>query len=113
MSILSSILIDERIDKLVIYFHTNEQDGEQNNYMVNFSNKSDLRWSFRQVYVTFRIETFQKDQQKAKNMFFEGNDVSVSLPTGYGKSIIYQAAPVIDRLSLLKETGHYIYCAAS
>ena len=42
-SILSSILIDERIDKLVIYFHTNEQDGEQNNYMVNFSNKSDLR----------------------------------------------------------------------
>ena len=43
LSILSSILIDERIDKLVIYFHTNEQDGEQNNYMVNFSNKSDLR----------------------------------------------------------------------
>ena len=32
-----SILIDERIVKLVIYFHTNEQDGEQNNYMVNFS----------------------------------------------------------------------------
>ena len=112
MSILSSILIDERIDKLVIYFHTNEQDGEQNNYMVNFSNKSDLRWSFRRVYVTFRIETFQKDQQKAIDMFFEGNDVSVSLPTGYGKSIIYQAAPVIDRLSLLEETGHYIYCAA-
>ena len=43
LSILSSILIDERIDKLVIYFHTNEQDGEQNNYMVNFSSKSDLR----------------------------------------------------------------------
>ena len=43
LSILSSILIDERIDKLVIYFHNNEQDGEQNNYMVNFSNKSDLR----------------------------------------------------------------------
>ena len=37
LSILSSILIDERIVKLVIYFHTNEQDGEQNNYMVNFS----------------------------------------------------------------------------
>ena len=37
LSILSSILIDERIVKLVIYFHNNEQDGEQNNYMVNFS----------------------------------------------------------------------------
>ena len=69
MTELNSILIDERIDKLVIYFHTNEQDGEQNNYMVNFSNKSDLRWSFRRVYVTFRIETFQKDQQKAIDMF--------------------------------------------
>ena len=67
---------------------------------------------FRQVYVTFGIETFQKDQQKAIDMFFEGNDISVSLPTGYGKSIIYQAAPVIDRLSLLEETGHSIYCAA-
>ena len=69
--------------------------------------------SSRQVYVTSGIETFQKDQQKAIDMFFEGNDVSVSLPTGYGKSIIYQAAPVIDRLSFLEETGHYIYCAAS
>ena len=69
--------------------------------------------SFRQVYVTSGIDTFQKDQQKAIDMFFEGNDVSVSLPTGYGKSIIYQAAPVIDRLSFLEETGHYIYCAAS
>ena len=67
----------------------------------------------RQVYVTFGIEAFQKDQQKAIDMFFEGNDVSVSLPTGYGKSIIYQAAPVIDRLSLLEETGHYIHCAVS
>ena len=45
-------------------------------------------------------------------MFFEGNDVFVSLPTGYGKSLIYQAAPVIDRLSSLDESGHYIYCAA-
>ena len=67
----------------------------------------------RQVYVTFGIEALQKDQQKAIDMFFEGNDVSVSLPTGYGKSIIYQAAPVIDRLSLLEETVHYIHCAVS
>ena len=44
-------------------------------------------------------------------MFFEGNDVSLSLLTRYGKSLLYQAAPVIDRLSSLEETGHYIYCA--
>ena len=49
----------------------------------------------------------------AIDMFFEGSDISVSLPTGYGKSLIYQAAPVIDRLSPLEETGHYNYCVAN
>ena len=52
----------------------------------------------RQVCATFGIETFQ-EQQKAIDIFFEVNDVSVSLPTGYGKSSIYQAVPVTDRLS--------------
>ena len=52
------------------------------------------------------------EQQKAIDMFFEGNDVSVSLPTCYGKSLLYQAEPVIDHLSSPEETGHYIYCAA-
>ena len=45
-------------------------------------------------------------------MFLEGKDVSVSISTRYGKSLLHQAAPVIDRLSSLEETGHYIYCAA-
>ena len=45
-------------------------------------------------------------------MFLEGTDVCISLPSGYGISLIYQAAPVKDRLSFLEETGHYIYCIA-
>ena len=45
-------------------------------------------------------------------MFLEGNDVSISLPIGYEKSLIYQGAPVIDHLSSLEENGHYVYCAA-
>ena len=32
------------------------------------------------------------------------NDVSVSLPTGYGKSLIYLATPVINRLSSLEKS---------
>ena len=59
--------------------------------------------------MTFGIEAFQEEQQKAIDMFFEGNGVSVSLPTGYGISLVYQAAPVIDLLSSLDETGHHIY----
>ena len=45
-------------------------------------------------------------------MFFEGNDVSVSLLTVYRKSLIYQGVPVIDRLSPLEESGHCINYAA-
>ena len=33
--------------ELVIFFHTNEQDGEQNAFMVNFSDNSDLRRGFQ------------------------------------------------------------------
>ena len=63
----------------------------------------------RRVCATFRIETFQGEQQKAIDMFF---DVSVSLPTGYEKSLLYQVALVISRLFSLEESGHYIYCVA-
>ena len=68
----------------------------------------------RQVCATFGIETLQEEQQKATGiMFFESNDpdVSVSLSTGYGKFIFYQAAPVTDRFfSLEKKWLFYILC---
>ena len=66
----------------------------------------------RQVYANFGIETFQEEHQKAIDIkFFESNDVFFLLPIGYEKSLLYQAAPVIDRLSSLEESGHNIYCA--
>ena len=64
----------------------------------------------RQVCATFG--TVQEAQQKAIDTFFVGKDVSVLLPTGYGKSLINQAAPVMDRLSSLEETGYNIYFAS-
>ena len=45
-----------------------------------------LSWSAYQTTATsFGIETFQDEPKKVIDMFFEVNDVSVSLPTGYGK----------------------------
>ena len=58
------------------------------------------------------MEKFQEEQLKAIDIFFEGNDVSLSFPNSFGESLIYQAAPVIHRLSSLKETSDYIICAA-
>ena len=45
-------------------------------------------------------------QIEAMSSFIEGNDVFVSLPTGYGKSIIYAALPyAFDKLK-----GKMHYC---
>ena len=49
--------------------------------MVNFSDKSDR---------DFRNRDISRRSQKAIDIFFEGNDVFVSLPTGSGKSLIYR-----------------------
>ena len=66
----------------------------------------------RQVYANFGIETFQEEHQKAIGIkFFESIDVFFLLPIGDEKSLLYQAAPVIDRLSSLEESGHNIHCA--
>ena len=71
-----------------------------------------IMYSLSRISRLAEFSQFQEEQQKAINIFFQSNDISVSLPTGYGKSSIYQAAPLIDRLSSLEETGLYIYCAA-
>ena len=75
--------------ELVIYFQTNEPDGDQMHSWSTFQTTVIYDEVLRQVCATFGIETFQEEHQKAINMFFEGNDDSVSLPTGYGKSLIY------------------------
>ena len=56
-------------------------------------------YAFRQVCTTFGIDKFQGEQQKAIDMFFEGNDVSVLLPTGHGNTSRAAQAPVVRRSS--------------
>jgi len=47
------------------------------------------------VCVTFGVQTSHEEQRKAIDTFFEGKDIFVSLLTTYGKSVIFQAIPVI------------------
>ena len=50
------------------------------------------------------IESFTKYQSKALFHVLNGEDTFVSLPTGYGKSLIYQLAPSVSNdLGLLSE----------
>ena len=46
------------------------------------------------------IEALKAKQEEAILSFLAGNDTFVSLPTGYGKSIIYGILPVLYDLLL-------------
>ena len=49
-----------------------------------------------EVVRTMGLQTLKPKQKEAVMAFLAGSDVFVTLPTGYGKSIIY--AVVFDRL---------------
>ena len=66
---------------LIIYFHTNELVNKTLSWST-FQTTAMYDEVLRQVCATFGIETFEEEQQKAIDMFFEGNTVSVLLPTG-------------------------------
>ena len=48
------------------------------------------------------VEKLKQKQEEALFSFLAGNDTFVSLPTGYGKSIIYGILPVVFDLLLGK-----------
>ena len=47
------------------------------------------------VCSTFGVQKLYLQQEKAFSEFLSGSDVFVNLPTGYGKSLIYQMAPLV------------------
>ena len=52
-----------------------------------------------EIVQTMGLQTLKPKQKEAVKAFLAGSDVFVTLPTGYGKSIIYVVlAGVFDRL---------------
>ena len=59
----------------------------------------------------FGVELLKEKQDEAIRTVLSGRDTFVSLPTGYGKSIIYAALPLIfDRL--LDRKGSIVVCVS-
>ena len=57
---------------------------------------AELNSAFNCVCKTFKFDKLNKHQQKAIELFInQKRDIVVNLPTGYGKSIIYQALALI------------------
>jgi len=59
----------------------------------------DVKAAIRESGKQLGYDKLRPKQIEAMTAFLQGNDVVVSLPTGYGKSIIYAALPyAFDKL---------------
>ena len=72
---------------------------------VNASPK-DLETSMKTASQRFGVSELKKQQKSAVEATLCGKDVFVSLPTGFGKSLIYQLLPICAKeLAILSPVG--------
>ena len=55
----------------------------------------EFRQALESVCDIFKIHSLYNEQEKCLEALFKGKDVYASLPTGYGKSLIFHAAPIV------------------
>ena len=58
-------------------------------------NARDFHRASERVCDTFKIPSLYNEQKEYLEALFTGKDVYASLPTGYGKSLIFFAVPII------------------
>ena len=58
-------------------------------------NVTSFRCAIERVCDVFKIPSLFPEQEKCLEALFEGKDMYASLPTGYGKSLIFYAAPIV------------------
>ena len=70
--------------------------------MAKLSGAKDIVWNdqlftegIEYIKYLFQIENILDDQKIALTKFFKGKDIHFSAPTGYGKSLVFQAIPII------------------
>ena len=67
---------------------------------VNVSTSLSFSEIARSAAASLGYSSLKSEQLLAISSFLEGNDLFVSLPTGYGKSLCYAALPLAFELSL-------------
>ena len=63
------------------------------------SNDSSIGYALRKLGVPFSIDQLKNGQRKSMEAFLDNRDAMVILPTGHGKSLIYQSAPYLHDFS--------------
>lgn len=66
-----------------------------------------------QVLELFLIEELMAEQEEAIRAFFNGLNVFVNLPTGFGKSLIFQCLPVVSDVINNKPRGSSLVVVVS
>ena len=61
----------------------------------NLSDHTNFHRAIASVCDTFKIPSLYPEQEECLKALLEGKDVYASLPTGYGKSLIFYAAPIV------------------
>lgn len=76
---------------------------------------SEQKWkeAFQAVKAPFEITDVLPEQQDAIKAFFKGKDVFVNLPTGFGKSLIFQCLPLVADIVHDKPRGSSVIVVIS
>jgi superfamily II DNA helicase RecQ len=61
--------------------------------------------AIEKVKNVFGIPSLQAEQEEALRQFFSNQDVFVNLPTSFGKSLIFQATPIMADVLLRRSEG--------
>ena len=65
------------------------------------------------VQKQFEVSSLLPEQEQVLRYFFECNDVFVNLPTGYGKSLIFQSIPVMADVCFSQPRGSNVIIVIS
>ena len=79
------------------------------------ADESEPLWqmAFEAAKTQFEIENFLAEQKEAIKAFFQNKNVFVNLPTGFGKSIIYQCLTIVGDVLHKKPRGSSVIVVIS
>ena len=69
--------------------------------------------AFEEAKTQFEIENFLAEQKEAIKALFQNKNVFVNLPTGFGKSIIYQCLTIVGDVLHKKTRGSSVIVVIS
>ena len=69
--------------------------------------------AYEAVKAQFELTDLLPKQQEAIKAFFKGKNVFVNLPTGFGKSLIFQSLPIVADIVSSKPRGSTVIVVIS